>query len=330
MKTLNRKVQKAERSEMDSEFRNPRLVQEELADLQELLRDELETISKYPDHSELLILHESSLKREQYLLHELEESLKRFSLGPFDIALSGETVRRNGISLAFLGRIVTSLEGIFGLISQQSRNKISSLIKDRAQAIAESERLYLVGTSPGSFRIILSSQQPAIGASIAHLSLERFNELLDCKDDENLLKGQINSLGLKVIIRYKGFLELLYKNESNVIFYDKMIPEGFHRREISKELAKDIHEVLGKAEPSPDEYVFLKGTLKGLSLISQWFEFLVDESEEKITGSFNQKLESDIKDKFDKTSICKFRVSKQWIEIKDKFDRKYELIGFED
>ena len=314
---------------MGDEFRDPRLIQEELTDLQELIREENATISKYPEHTELLILHESSLKREQYLLFEFEESLKRFSLDPFDIAFSGEAVRRNGVSLAFLGRSISSLEGILGLISQQSRNIASSLLKSHAQTITESGSLYLVGTGPGSFRIILSSQQPAFGASIAHLSLERFNQLLDCKDDEQLLKEQINILGFKVIARYKGFLELLYRNESNVKFYDKIIPEGFQTKEITGDLAKRICEILGKAESSPDEDVPLRGMLKGISLISHWFEFLVEDSGEKITGSFNQKLELDVKERFDRTVTANFRVSKQWVEIKEKFNKKYELIGFE-
>ena len=42
------------------ELRDSRLIQEELADLHELIREEKAIISKYPEHTELLILHESS------------------------------------------------------------------------------------------------------------------------------------------------------------------------------------------------------------------------------------------------------------------------------
>lgn len=314
---------------MEDEIRDPRLIQEELSDLQELIREEKLVIAKYPEHTELLILHETSLEREQYLIQELEESLKRFSLGPFDITFSGEPVRRSGILLAFLGRATSSLESIWDLISQQSISKTTSQIRDHTKEISESRNLYLVGVGPGSFRIILSSQQPTIGESIALSSLWKFNKLLDCRDDGELLKEQINILGYKTIVRYKSFLELLYRNETNITFYDKIIPEGFQTKEITKDLAKSIYETLGKVESSPDEDILLRGTIKGVSLISRWFEFLIEESGEKITGTFCQRMESDIKQRFDRTVLAKFRVTKKWVEIKEKFNKKYELIGFE-
>jgi hypothetical protein len=59
----------------------------------------------------------------------------------------------------------------------------------------------------------------------------------------------------------------------NVKFYDRMIPEGFQTKEITVDLAKIIYYILGKAESSPDEDVFIRGTLKGVSLISHWVEF---------------------------------------------------------
>jgi hypothetical protein len=105
-------------------------------------------------------------------------------------------------------------------------------------------------------------------------------------------------------------------------------PEGFQTTEITGDLAESICEILGKAESSPDEDVFLGGMLKGISLISHSFEFLVEDSGEKITGQFNQKLESEVKARFDRTVIAKFLVSKKWVAIKEKFDKKYELIGF--
>ena len=314
---------------MGNDLRDPRLIQEELSDLQALMREEDSAIAKYPEHTELLILHDASLERERYLFQEFEDSLKWFGIYPFDIVFSGEAVRKNGVQLAFLGRAVSSLQDILGLISQKTQSISSAMLKKRGQIIGESESLYLVGTRPGSFGIILSGQQPAIGTSLAYLALDHFNQLLDCKDNEDLLKEQMNILGYKTIIRYKQFLEILYRNESNVKFYDKIIPEGFNTKEITSELAKDIHDVLGKVEIIPDEEILLRGTLKGISLISHWFEFLVEESEERIKGSFDQKLEPDVKAQFDRTLIAKFRVSKQWVEMKEKFNKKYELIGFE-
>jgi hypothetical protein len=48
---------------------------------------------------------------------------------------------------------------------------------------------------------------------------------------------------------------------------------------------------------------------------------LIEEPEEKITGTFGQKLESDVKARFDRTITAIFRVSKQGVEIKEKFNK---------
>lgn len=60
---------------MPTEFRDPRLIQEELSDLRAILQKEEALISKYPEHTELLLAHSDTKKREQELISELEAQL---------------------------------------------------------------------------------------------------------------------------------------------------------------------------------------------------------------------------------------------------------------
>ena len=135
-------------------------------------------------------------------------------------------------------------------------------------------------------------------------------------------------MGIKTIIKYKNLLNTLYKNNSDITFYDKMRPQEFKPITISSPVAKKIYDVISKAEEIPDKTLTYKGVLKGISFFSFTFEFLIDESQEKIKGKFNKSLSSDVKNNFDKISIAKFRLASNWNEVTETEIKNWELLEF--
>jgi hypothetical protein len=312
---------------MVEEYRHPSLIQEELSDVQRLLRKEKELISLYPDHTELIFLHETSKQREEHLVKELKIVLDRLQLDSFDMVFKGEAVRGNSISLLFLGKFASTFQDTVRLIAQSQNKTIGLEETELKKPVKEGYSLDVLATCAGSFRVILSSHQPAIDESLVKISLKRLNRLIDCGDNRNLIKEEIKDLGIKTIIKYKGLLGTLYKNKVDIKLYDKMIPKDFETKEITRELAKSIYEAIEREENVPEQEMTLQGTIKGISLLSNKIEFIIDESGKKIEAKFSKSMEPDVKEGFDKSSVAKFRVSKQWNEIKEEFKEKWVLVG---
>jgi hypothetical protein len=144
-----------------------------------------------------------------------------------------------------------------------------------------------------------------------------------------LIKDEIRDLGPRVILKYKDFLDTVYKNNANLKFYDKMRPEGFQARQLSSELAKRIYDVIVSEERIPDETLIYSGTIKGISLLSYTFEFLTGEEEETIKGTFDRELYSQVKERFDKICVARFIVTNQICEITEEVKKTWKLSGFE-
>ena len=313
---------------MTEEYRTPSLIKEELSDLAELIRETSQLVSLRPEDFVLQQTLHSLKNREETILNELRETYKRLQMDSFDILIEGDVVSGSSISLSFIGKTLASLQGLVTSIARSMREGPT----ERGAIplpILEGSRLNLVATCPGSFRIVVSSHRPTIGDSLAKESLERFNKLLSSESDKGLIKDEIRDLGPRVILKYKDFLDTVYKNNANLKFYNKMRPEGFQARQLSSELAKRIYDVIVSEERIPDETLTYRGILKGISLISYTFEFLTGDGEETIKGTFDRELYSQVKERFDKTCVARFIVTKQICEITEEVKKTWKLSGFE-
>lgn len=84
---------------MIDEIRRPTLIQKELSHLGELIRDNIDLISLYPDRFSLQ-LHLTSLKdREKVLLKELQQAYNRLQIDTFDWDIEGEFIENYRISV---------------------------------------------------------------------------------------------------------------------------------------------------------------------------------------------------------------------------------------
>ena len=314
---------------MIDEYRQPSLIKEELSDLAELIRENTQLVSLYPEDFALQQALHSLKNREENILNELRETYERLQTDSFDVLIEGNGVRGTSVSLSFIGKMFTTFQGLVTSIAKSVREGPDAR-GATSHPLLEGSRLNLVATSPGSFRVVVSSQIPAIGDSLVKESLKQFNELLSCADDKDLIKHKIGDLGPTVILKYKNFLDVISKNDVDVKFYDKMRPTSFQTWRLSSELSKRIYDVIVSEEKIPDETLTYRGVIKGISLISYQFEFLVEEAETPIKGIFDKNLYSQVKEQFDKVCVAQFIVTKEICEITDKITEKWVLLGFKD
>jgi len=66
-----------------------------------------------------------------------------------------------------------------------------------------------------------------------------------------------------------------------------------------------------------------------LSLLRYTFQFLVDDSGEVISGSFDPKLSESVKNSLDKHSAAIFKIATKQNELTEELDQDYVLLGFE-
>lgn len=124
---------------MPKELRNPQIIQEELSDLRALMKEEELLISKHPEHAEILLAHDNSIKREQELIRELEVSSKK----PVIIyKLAADFVSLNNAPAQLVGKILVSMQGLIYSLAGASVGRRSR----------REEELYLLNVNfkPGS------------------------------------------------------------------------------------------------------------------------------------------------------------------------------------
>ncbi|HJH28121.1 MAG TPA: hypothetical protein C5S50_01605 [Methanosarcinaceae archaeon] len=314
---------------MADDCRNPSIIQEEISDLETLIQKKEKLISKYPDKYSLKVGYQSLKDREDHLLLELKSSYGRHQMDTFDFVLDGNVVDKHSISLSFFGEFVSYLQDAVTSIAQSLIDKptVKGAIP---KEILDASRLDLVATTAGSFRFVLSSHQPQLGESIAKRALQQFSNLTDCEDDKDKIKNMAENLGIRAIKKYQKFLEVLYKNNANVKMYDKIVPEGFHTKEITSDMAERIYYVISEVAELPAESVTYYGKLTGVNIRSYTFEFVVDDSNEIIKGTFGDSLTEDTKKRLDTNTTIKFDVSTAFEDVFNEEKKEWQIVGFMD
>jgi hypothetical protein len=316
---------------MTDEIRRPTLIQKELSQVAELIRDNEDIINQYPDRFSLRLHLMSLQNRQDQLLVELKNSYNKLQMETFDIDVNGKFVETYRISTEVLGNLLITFQRVLTSIAAQSESKEPLSEKGPiSQSIIDNSRIDVVATCPAaSVRVVFSSNKPEITESKATTALRRFNRLLDCEDRDDLIKQEIKDLGPRTIKRYKELLNVIYKTESDIKLYDAIIPEGFETKVITSELAKRIWDKINSEEAIPDKEECYSGTIKGLSLLKYSFQFLVEDSGEVISGSFDPKLSESVKNSLDKHSSAIFKIATKQNELTEELYQDYELLGFE-
>lgn len=315
---------------MDEKLRRPGSILKEMDRLHELIDENRRLIQEHPSEFALQLSLMSFENREKALLEELDKSNKSLLIDTFDLDIAGDSVDYHRISSSVLGKILLDLQKVISSIAHSITDRASAISGPIPYDIICGSRIDAVATCGGSFKIVLTSNQPALGESLTKTSFRRFNRLLDSEDNKELIREEIHDLGPRAINRYKELLDTIYKSNSQIKLYDVMKPEGFETRVITSEMAKRIYDKITNEEAIPDKEECYSGTIKGLSLLKYTFEFLVDESADIISGNFNPKLSEKIKNSLDKHNVAVFKITTKQNEITEELDKSYTLLGFEE
>ena len=312
---------------MIEECRRPSIIQEELAELNVLLRDKLILMDKYPDEFTLKIGYDSLKNRENHLLVELKEAYERFQIDTFDFVIDGNVVTDYRVSLQFLGSFSNALQDVVTSMSQSiiSEPTIRGVIPND---ICAASQMDLVATATGSFRMIIASHETQLGDSVSKQSLRLLNNLVDCEDDKERIKPISREIGLRSMKKYQKLMEIIYKNKADIKMYDIIIPESFHTKEITRDLARRIYNAISEVDEMPTEGMTHFGKLTGVNVRSYKFEFVIAENEEIITGDFESTLAEEAKSHLDTSTTIQFNVSTIYDEILDEEKREWSIAAF--
>ena len=314
---------------MNDDYRYPVWIQEELSDLQELIRENETLKSKYPDKFSLNFMSQRLKEREKHLLLELENSFSRLQMDTIYLAFDGDVVDNYRVSLSFFGNIMSTLQEIISSIAQ-STIAYPTMKGSIPKEILTASKLDLVATATGSFKVVLSSHEPQIIPSVAKTSFQHLHGLIGCQDNKERLKEASEQLGPRVLVKYQDLMEIIYKNKANVKMFDK-INNGDFNSEISNDLAKKIYDVIIEVQNIPEEVVQYEGILKGISLVRNNFEFLVKDSEELIIGKFEDNLIDEVKNHLDTPTIATFNLTTTLSDLtEDEKKKDWNLVSFDD
>jgi transcriptional regulator len=317
--------------QMQDEVRRSDSILGELDRLQELLKENRQLVGENPSEVALQLNLMSLEAREMMLLEELRESNRRNALDTFDLKIDGKYVSNHRISSEVLGRLLIRFQSVIHSIDHSLKDGPNATRGPIPESVLANSRIDAAAMCEGSFRIVLSSNKPSwFEDSSTKKALERFNKLLDCGDNKDLIKQEIRELGKRPINRYKEFLNTIYKTNTEIKLYDVLKPEGFETKSITDVLAKSIWDVIDLEESIPENEETYRGTLKALDLINYKFKFIVEESGNVIHGQFNQVLTESVKNNLDKISVGHFSVSTKQNELTEELFKVYNLLNFVD
>jgi len=315
-------------SETMDELRRPSSILRELDRLHKLISENRQLVDENPSEVALQLNLMSLEGRETSLLYELCESNKRNAVDTFDIDIEGEYVTNHQISSDVLGRTLIKFQSVIHSIDYSLKAGSSAMRGPIPDSILSSSRINAVAMCAGSFRLVLSSDQPSwFGDSSTKTALNRFNRLLDCGDNKDLIKQEIKELGLRTINRYKDFLDTVYNTSVEIKLYDAIKPEGFETKVLTYDLAKKIWDVIDLEEAIPEQEDSYRGTLKGLSLINYTFQFVIDETGDVIGGGFDSSLSDSLINMMNKTSVGLFKIAIKRNELSEKLYKVYTLLN---
>jgi len=307
------------------------MIEKEIKEVNEELEYNRRLQQKYPD-KEGLKVNESTLKYvHNQLLERRERLAQKMKLEEFTITLEGEIIQSNRVPVTLLSRIMDRIQNLIFRIAR-SKKKGPAAKGEIPLKIKEAAMLDVTTFNPGSFKITLSNHIFSTGNStleptLSKKSFDSLKELINCEDDIKKIQIQWESLGDSVIQEYKSLIRNIYVNKLNVTFQDNE-----NSKRISKELAKNVYDVLKKADTKkPDEMDYI-GILRMVDLDKHKFGFTIfdGEKESRIDGKFSEDIKGTIKTHLDKSTKASFLRKRKYIEAKDDYIYTWELIGFND
>jgi hypothetical protein len=304
----------AELIDLAQKIRNSKLIEEELADLRAIMEKEKELISQHPEHEELQLIHADSLNREQELIKELTESMKRPTI---IYKLIYESASIHNASAQILGRVLTNMQSLVFAIAG------SSLIGGRRSK--RDEYLYLLNVDFKQGSVAMEFSPASLAPTLEDIMLQapvfdKASEFLDILpkrvyDDKeiklevnkqisdprariatlNSLKGLIPPPGKEAIIEFRN----INRSSSAVKLHDDVLKrrvDQLLKDEIEKNDIEVLGVIVGIRIDMPDPYFLVKdwnGKLIKVQLpddkSNEIFDYIHNRIPIKLSGAGNRR-----------------------------------------
>lgn len=277
-----------------TEPRDHRIVKEELIDLNRVISNNAELELLYPDDDALKLGMDSLRSRQKELHQEYAEAFKKRNIETYDITLSGTPVHNSSVSVGYLGKILASFQDtITSLVNrqmrgEQARGTIPEYIRKTAQFNA-------ILTSPGSFRVIMTSTNSTLLASPPYKqALAQFNEMIECGSDRDKIKDLRSKVGIRSIARYKEFMKTIKSYNGSVKLYDEFGGDSFKTYSVDFTQATGIVDAIEAVEKTPDRTVKDTGRFSKIDLDKNQFRFVFDRNESRVECRFGVEVPEDV------------------------------------
>lgn len=314
--------------------RHPSHIMKEIRKVSELIIDNKALRIKYPEEVGLELDELGLITRKSELLKELKESQDYFNILMFDITLKDN--EHSDLALDKVGRFLIALQDLTTSLVQSGDGPVKKGARP-PQDIKDLSTLEIIEATPGSLNIILKGKNKAsIIKSRSKEAFDKFNDLIECGDNKELIIKQLKKLGNQPIIRYKELLDLIVKNDINLEFYKKFKPKGYNSYTLDKEFAVSVYTTIIETESQTTSEI-IQGKLGVIDTFSK--KMIIKKPDEtsdegkkiegkKVSVDFNEEYIDIIKENLGRDVKIKVDLTKQYYQLEDDTIETRELVKF--
>lgn len=191
--------------------------------------------------------------------------------------------------------------GLFGeLITDLQELKASLLLTTRevagrvTQKLKKSTQEYMIAVNPGSFEVLLQSEQSVVLDSSLERIYSTLDKLLSFNEDNDDFRNFLETINITVIKKYKSVLDDLISLGQKLQIDTTFPPISGEAKQFSTSLTRsDIavrRQLLEKLIINEDQPVQFRGELAGIDAIKRTFSFTFLDTKEPISGKITREL----------------------------------------
>lgn len=309
------------------------LIRQQLANVQGRIAENKKLQSKFPKQRRGLEITLSTLKHlESDMITALQEELSFNTFEVYQLRFAGPKTNNQSISLNDFGELLIGQQGLVTTFaSEKTLGKNAQIESD----IVLDSQMDLIAVAPGSIKVIVSNSQKVLcDVEKAETPIKHaFNDLkkiIDCGNEEELLKAEENRLGPKKIVAYKKFLKMLYEKDLDMEISSRSNRQDVPIINIDSKSAKSTYDILIKNEKPHEDELVLTGVIRGYDLDKGKFRFVVEEGKKSknVYGKFNPNLEDKVVKNANKLVKVNLSRIKERKGIGERESKNHELLNF--
>lgn len=257
-----------------------------LNELQDLIDNQKKFCETEPNSFAYELALQSLQAQKDTVVNRISKLESDYNIVKVDLKINSPQIAEEIVPVNTLANVLLGFQNLINSVAQAIHGGLSVEKGPIANEIVKSCQLNLTNTYAGSFGMQLEglSQSDMLGKGLLSESLSRLGTIFETGDETEKLLEQFGDLGGRTVHRYKDWLNKL--EISNVSLDLKWLDEtGLQKAwQQTPTSINKIRKSLDDIKEISVKQVTIEGALMGASLIRDRFEFICDNSEEKING----------------------------------------------